>query len=209
MLLLENVLGMNISALLTGLGIGGISIALASQALLADAMNSLVLLFDKPFEVGDYITIPGTDLSGSIEYIGFRTSKIRSPKGPTIIVTNTELAKSKIENWEGIKRIRDRIFLEISVDNKKELVQKMEEHIRDAVREIPVTINEVNLMRTNGELNSMVWEIRYTLEKRKHENEQKFGVELQRKILSRMNICIFCKLQEENVVFPYHVYKNI
>lgn len=73
--LLDN-LGFEISAVIAGLGIGGIAIALAAQAILGDLFSYFVIFFDRPFEIGDFIVLG--DYKGTIEYIGIKTTRIRS-----------------------------------------------------------------------------------------------------------------------------------
>src|SRR5690625_7262323 len=79
--LLDN-LGYNITAIITGLGIGGIAIALAAQNILEDLFNYFVIFFDRPFEIGDYLVIE--DKSGTVDYIGIKTTRIRSLTGEQI-----------------------------------------------------------------------------------------------------------------------------
>src|SRR5690625_2261729 len=76
--LLDN-LGYNITAIITGLGIGGIAIALAAQNILEDLFNYFVIFFDRPFEIGDYLVID--DKSGTVDYIGIKTTRVRSLTG--------------------------------------------------------------------------------------------------------------------------------
>src|SRR5690625_4061931 len=76
--LLDN-LGYNITAIITGLGIGGIAIALAAQNILSDLFNYFVIFFDRPFEIGDYLVID--DKSGTVDYIGIKTTRVRSLTG--------------------------------------------------------------------------------------------------------------------------------
>ena len=76
--LLDN-LGYNIATLIAGLGIGGIAIALAAQTILGDLFSYFVIFFDRPFEIGDYVAID--DKSGTVEYIGLKTTRIRTPGG--------------------------------------------------------------------------------------------------------------------------------
>lgn len=102
--LLDN-LGFQISAVIAGLGIGGIAIALAAQTILGDLFSYFVIFFDRPFEIGDFIILPN-DFMGAIEYIGIKTTRIRSLSGEQIVVSNTDLTNSRIRNYKRMERRR-------------------------------------------------------------------------------------------------------
>ncbi|MCG2726609.1 MAG: mechanosensitive ion channel family protein [Elusimicrobia bacterium] len=97
-------MGINVSAVITGLGIGGIAIALAAQNILGDLFNFFVILLDKPFKIGDFI-ITG-DTLGCIEHIGLKSTKIRSLSGELIIISNTHLLSAKISNYKHMEKRR-------------------------------------------------------------------------------------------------------
>lgn len=101
--LLDN-LGFEISAVIAGLGIGGIAIALAAQAILGDLFSYFVIFFDRPFEIGDFIVLG--DFVGTIEYIGIKTTRIRSLSGEQVVVSNTDLTNSRIRNFKRMERRR-------------------------------------------------------------------------------------------------------
>lgn len=91
-------LGYNVSAILTGVGIGGIAVALAAQNIIGDLFNYFVIFFDKPFEVGDAIRV--NDKNGTVEYIGLKTTRLRSISGEQIVISNSDLTKSWIHNFK-------------------------------------------------------------------------------------------------------------
>lgn len=97
-------LGVNITAFVASLGIGGIAIALALQTILSDLFASLSIALDKPFEVGDFIIVDEVML-GTVEYIGVKTTRLRSLGGEQLVRSNTELLKSVIRNY---KRMAER-----------------------------------------------------------------------------------------------------
>ena len=105
LLMLEN-LGIDITALIAGLGIGGVAVALAAQNILGDLFASLSIVMDKPFVVGDFIVVG--DIAGTVEQIGVKTTRIRSLSGEQLIVSNTDLLQSRIKNF---KRMRERRVL--------------------------------------------------------------------------------------------------
>ncbi len=97
LLILDN-LGFNISALITGLGIGGIAVALAVQNVLGDLFASLSIVLDKPFVLGDVIQV-GPDV-GTVEKIGLKTTRISSLSGEQLIFSNAEILKSVVRNYK-------------------------------------------------------------------------------------------------------------
>jgi small-conductance mechanosensitive channel len=108
--LMDN-LGFNISAVIAGLGIGGIAIALAAQAILGDLFSYFVIFFDRPFEVGDFITT--TDKAGTVEYTGIKTTRIRALSGEQLVFSNTDLTNSRIHNFK--KMQERRVVFKLSV----------------------------------------------------------------------------------------------
>lgn len=89
-------LGIDVTALIAGLGIGGIAIALATQNILGDLFASLSIVLDKPFVVGDYIVVG--DQMGTVERIGLKTTRVRSSSGELIIFSNADLLQSRVRN---------------------------------------------------------------------------------------------------------------
>jgi len=97
-------LGFKISAIIAGLGIGGIAIALAAQAVLGDLFSYFSILFDRPFEVGDFIILD--QYLGTIEHIGIKTTRIRSLGGEQVILSNTDLTSSRVRNYKRMGKRR-------------------------------------------------------------------------------------------------------
>jgi small-conductance mechanosensitive channel len=102
LLALDN-LGFDITALVAGLGVTGIAVALAIQNVLGDLFASLSIVLDKPFVIGDAIVVD--NLTGTVEHVGLKTTRIRSISGEQIIVSNADLLKSRIRNY---KRMQER-----------------------------------------------------------------------------------------------------
>ena len=96
--------GVQISAVVAGLGIGGIAVALAAQAVLGDLFSYFVIFFDRPFEVGDFINVG--DKAGAIEKIGIKTTRIRAIGGEILIFSNTDLTNSRVHNFKKMERRR-------------------------------------------------------------------------------------------------------
>ena len=97
LIVLDN-LGVEITALIAGLGVGGIAVAFALQSILGDIFCSIAILLDKPFVVGDFIIVG--DLMGTVENIGIKTTRIRSLGGEQIVFSNADLIGSRIRNYK-------------------------------------------------------------------------------------------------------------
>ncbi len=97
-------LGVKITALVTGLGIGGIAIALAAQTILADLFSYFTIFFDRPFEIDDFIIIG--DFMGTVEHIGIKTSRVRSLGGEELVFSNTDITNSRLRNYRRMNRRR-------------------------------------------------------------------------------------------------------
>lgn len=101
--LLDN-LGFKIATIVAGLGIGGIAVALAAQAILGDLFSYFVIFFDKPFEIGDFIIVG--DFLGTIEHVGIKTTKVRSLSGEQLVFSNTDLTNSRLRNYKRMEKRR-------------------------------------------------------------------------------------------------------
>lgn len=97
-------LGYDVTAIVTGLGIGGIAVALAAQNILGDLFNYFVIFFDRPFEVNDFITID--EKQGTVEHIGIKTTRLKSLGGEQLIIANGDLTSSRIHNFKRMERRR-------------------------------------------------------------------------------------------------------
>jgi len=111
LLALDN-LGFEVKTLLAGLGIGGIAVALAVQNVLGDLFASVSIALDKPFEIGDALTLD-SGYTGTVEAVGIKSTRLRSTSGEQIVVANAELVKARIRNYG---RIAERRPLEIELN---------------------------------------------------------------------------------------------
>jgi small-conductance mechanosensitive channel len=112
-------LGVDIAALIAGLGVGGIAVALAAQNILGDLLASLSIILDKPFVVGDFIVV-GTE-KGTVEQIGIKTTRVRSVSGEQLIFANKDLLESRISNFKRMteRRVVKQIGVEYGTPNEK------------------------------------------------------------------------------------------
>jgi small-conductance mechanosensitive channel len=127
--LLDN-LQYDVTTIITGLGIGGIAIALAAQNILGDLFNYFVIFFDRPFEAGDFIVVD--DKMGTVEYVGIKTTRIRSLGGEQIIIGNSNLTGSRIHNFK--RMINRRVVFTLNVDYRT---------ASEKLKLIPVMIKEI------------------------------------------------------------------
>jgi len=128
---LINNLGYNITSVVTGLGIGGVAIALASQTILGDLFNYFVIFFDKPFEVGDFIIVD--DKMGAIEYIGVKSTRIRTLSGEQLICSNTNLVNARIHNYKRMEKRRVVFTFGIPYNTPPEKVARIPTMIKDII----------------------------------------------------------------------------
>ena len=103
LILLDNI-GFKVSAVVTGLGITGIAVALAAQALLGDLFSYFVIFFDKPFEIGDFVVFD--DKKGTVEHVGIKSTKIRAISGELLIISNSNLTSSRLHNFKKMEKRR-------------------------------------------------------------------------------------------------------
>jgi small-conductance mechanosensitive channel len=101
--LLDN-LGVKISAVVAGLGIGGVAVALAAQAILGDLFSYFVIFFDKPFEIGDFIVVG--DKMGEVEMVGIKTTRLRAIGGEQLVFSNKDLTDSRVHNFKKMQKRR-------------------------------------------------------------------------------------------------------
>jgi small-conductance mechanosensitive channel len=123
--------GYDVTAFVTGLGIGGIAIALAAQNILGDLFNYFVIFFDKPFEVGDFIIID--DKRGTVEAIGIKTSRIRSLTGEELVFANSDLSTSRIHNYKRMARRRVLFTLGVTYQTSLENLRVIPEIIQNII----------------------------------------------------------------------------
>ncbi|MBN1916679.1 MAG: mechanosensitive ion channel family protein [Verrucomicrobia bacterium] len=128
-------LGVKITALIAGLGVGGIAIALAAQNILGDIFNSVAILMDKPFEVGDYIIVG--DHMGTVERIGIKTTRVRSLTGEELVFSNAELVGSRIRNYGRMQERRILFTVGVRYQTALEQLKAIPSIVREIVEAQP------------------------------------------------------------------------
>jgi len=133
LLVLSN-LGVDISSLIAGLGIGGIAIALALQNILSDLFSSFAIHFDKPFVVGDFIMVENK--MGTVEKIGIKTTRLRALQGEEIVISNRELTNAQIQNFKKLKERRISFSFGVKYNTSQEKLGKISEIIKKNIDNI-------------------------------------------------------------------------
>ncbi len=134
--LLDN-LGFKISTVIAGLGIGGIAVAMAAQAILKDLFSYLAILFDRPFEIGDFIIVG--DFLGTVEHIGIKTTRVRSLGGEQLIFSNTDLTDSRLRNYKRMERRRVVFQLGVIYQTSQQQLKEIPEIIKNIIENIEET----------------------------------------------------------------------
>jgi len=126
-------LGIDVTAFIAGLGISGIAVALAVQNILGDLFASFSIVFDKPFVIGDFIIVG--DFLGTVEYIGLKTTRIRSLSGEQLIFSNGDLLQSRIRNFKRMQERRVVFTIGVLYQTSLEKVKQIPEMLRDTIEE--------------------------------------------------------------------------
>ncbi len=136
-------LGINVTSLVAGLGIGGIAAALAIQNILGDLFSSFAIYFDKPFEVGDYIVIG--KYNGVVEKIGIKTTRIKSLQGEQVVIANKDLTSSRLQNFKKMEERRISFKFGLEYGTSQETLKK----ITNIVSKIIENTNKARLDRVH------------------------------------------------------------
>lgn len=127
-------LGIEVTALVAGLGIGGVAAALAVQNVLGDMIASLSIYLDRPFDLGDFIT--AGDHMGTVEAVHWRTTRVRALSGEEIIFPNADLARSRVRNYKRMAERRVAFGIGIEYNISSELVRSAKRRIREAIEAV-------------------------------------------------------------------------
>lgn len=128
-------LGFNVSSMLAGLGIGGVAVALAAQAVLGDLFSALAIYLDRPFVAGDFIVVG--DKQGTVEHIGIKTTRLRALSGEMVIVANSKLTSSEIQNFRLLRERRIAFAVRVPYGTPAEQVARIPALVKAAVAAAP------------------------------------------------------------------------
>ncbi len=156
-IILDN-LGVKITALVTGLGIGGVAIAIAAQAVLTDLFSYFTIFFDRPFEIGDFVIVD--DFMGTVEHIGIKTSRIRSLGGEELVFSNTDLTSSRLKNYKTMDTRRVLFKLGVTYDTGLERLKEIPGIIREVIDSVECTRFDRSHFQSYGDF-SLIYETVY------------------------------------------------
>jgi len=189
--LLDN-LGVKISAVVAGLGIGGIAVALAAQAVLGDLFSYFVIFFDKPFETGDFVMVG--DKSGVVEHIGIKTTRMRALSGEQLVFSNTDLTNSRVHNYKRMERRRVVFELRVTYQITAALLQKIPDIVKEIIATTENTLYDRGHFSTYGEY-SLNFEFVYYV----NGGDYNTYMDIQQSI----NLAIFEAFGKEGIAFAY------
>lgn len=129
--------GFEISTVIAGLGIGGIAVAMAAQAVLKDLFSYFSILFDRPFEIGDFIVVG--DYSGSVEYIGIKTTRIRTLNGEQLIIANKDLTDARLKNYKTMEKRRVAFTIGVTYQTSLNQLKEIPDIVESIITQIPDT----------------------------------------------------------------------
>lgn len=185
-------LGIKISAVVAGLGIGGIAVALAAQTVLGDLFSYFVIFFDKPFEIGDFIIVG--DKIGSVEYIGIKTTRIRAISGEQLVFSNTDLTNSRIHNYKKMERRRVVFNLGVVYQTPYSSLRKIPEIVESIIKTQKDVVFDRGHFANYGDF-SLNYEFVYFI------NGADYNQYMD--IQQAINLEIFKKFNEEGIEFAY------
>ena len=136
LLVLSN-LQVNVTTLIAGLGVGGVAIALAVNQILGDFFASMAILLDKPFDVGHFITFD--NFAGTVEHIGFKTTRIRSITGEQLVVGNAGLLQSRIRNFRRLRERRVLFIVGVKEDSGDDKIEQVPSLLKEIIQHVPKT----------------------------------------------------------------------
>lgn len=185
-------LGFDVTALVAGLGIGGIAVALALQNILGDLFASAAIVLDKPFMVGDFIVVG--ERAGSVEKVGLKTTRVRSLSGEQLVFSNTQLLNSEIRNFKRMQERRIAFSIGVTYETPLEKLRAMPGWLKAAVEAQPKARFDRAHFKEYADF-SLNFEIVYYV------LGPEFNVYMDTQ--QAMNLAIFEKLAEEGVQFAY------
>ncbi|MCR9196762.1 MAG: mechanosensitive ion channel family protein, partial [Hyphomonas sp.] len=191
LLILDNV-GADVTALLAGLGIGGIAIGIAAQGVFRDLFSSLSIVIDKPFQVGD--TVRYGDSWGIIEDIGLKTTRVRARTGEQMIISNTNLLDFEIHNMQRMSRRRIETVFGVIYQTDPDLADKVPEIVAKIVKDVPAVEFDFCAMSAFGPSSLDYTLIFYSLQP---DYNRSMAAQ------SRVLLALFRGLQEHGLEFAY------
>ena len=191
LLILDN-LGVDVTALVAGLGVGGIAVALAVQNILGDLFASLSIVLDKPFTMGDFLIID--DYMGSVEYIGLKTTRVRSLSGEQLVFSNADLLGSRIRNYGRMFERRVAFNIGVTYQTARDQLIMIPTIIREAVEAQEGTRFDRSHFKEYGDFSLNFETVYYVLGP-----DYNTYMDIQQAI----NLCIHERFEAEGIEFAY------
>lgn len=191
LLALDN-MGVDITALVAGLGIGGIAVALALQNVLGDLFASLSIVLDKPFLIGDFVVVG--DFMGTVEHIGLKTTRIRSLQGEQIVFSNADLLGSRIRNYKRMQERRVVFTIGVTYQTPYEKLAAIPAMIKAIIEQQPQTRFDRAHFKEYGDFSLNFEVVYYVLTP-----DYNTYMDIQQAI----NLALFRRFEEERIEFAY------
>jgi small-conductance mechanosensitive channel len=185
-------MGVNVTSVVAGLGIGGVAVALAAQAVLGDAFSSFAIFLDKPFKVGDFIIVG--DLLGTVEHVGFKTTRIRSLGGEQLIFSNSDLTSSRVRNYKRMETRRIVFKIGVTYQTTTEKVKAIPKMIERIIRDHELTKFDRSHFQSYGDF-ALIFETVYSV--LSPDYNQYMNVQ------HHINICIKEEFEKAGIEFAY------
>ena len=191
LLALQN-LGINVTTLIAGLGVGGVAIALAVQNILGDLFAALSILLDKPFAVGDFLIVD--DYMGAVENIGLKSTRIRSLSGEELVFSNSDLLKSRLRNYGRMFERRVVFSLGVTYQTPLDKLKLIPSIIKTAITAQDKTRFDRSHFQKYGDFSLLYESVYYVLS-----SDYNIYMDIQQAI----NFQIHERFSEENIEFAY------
>jgi len=188
--ILDN-LGVNITSLVAGIGIGGIAVAMASQAVLGDAFSALSIYLDKPFEIGDFIIVD--DAMGTVEHIGVKTTRLRSLSGEQLVFSNSDLTKSRVKNYKRMQTRRISFKIGVVYQTTLKKAEKIPKIIQEILAKTEVKTDRVHFQSFGD--SALIYEIVYFV------LSADYNVYMDKQ--QAINFAIMQEFEKEGIAFAY------
>lgn len=185
-------LGVEVTSLIAGLGIGGVAVAFALQGVLSDLFASFSIYFDKPFRIGDFVVI-GPD-AGTVEKIGIKSTRIRTLQGEELVVSNAELTTTRVQNFKRMDERRIVTQFGVEYDTPVDTLEKIPSIIRDVFDHLEGARLDRAHFSSLGDF-SLNFEVVYFV----HSSDYNEYMDIQQ----RYNLALMRACQEHGVAFAF------
>ena len=192
LIILQNITQMDLNALVAALGIGGVAVALAVQNILGDLFSSISISMDKPFILGDFIAVG--DMRGTVEYIGLKSTRLRSVNGEQLIFSNSDLLSSRIQNFQRLQRRRVAFNVNVTYQTLSEKLATIPKILQECVEPQPQVTFAQAYFKEFGTY-ALVFECAYFVE------VPDFQVHMQ--ALQAINLEILRRFKEQGIELAY------